>query len=99
MHEATLHKEVQSKLTELRTKHPELEKRLDEAFGYAVFPSVGRASTVVGVAAGDGEVFEHGKPIGFANVRQLTIGVQLGGQTFTELLIFNEEPAMKKFKS
>jgi hypothetical protein len=53
---------------------------------------------VLGVAHGKGEVYERGQPIGFATLSQLTIGVQLGGQTFSEVLLFDQPPALDAFK-
>ena len=99
MHEASLHQDVEATLNRLKIKHTGLDKRLQEAHGYAVFPAVGRASTVLGGAAGDGEVFEKGRSIGFANLRQLTVGVQLGGQTFSEILVFDSKEALEHFKT
>jgi hypothetical protein len=64
-----------------------------------VFPSVGRASVVLGGAYGKGQVFEQGQPIGFATISQMTIGVQVGGQTFTQLLLFDSKPALDEFRN
>ena len=61
---------------------------LKKAYGYAVFPSVGKAALVIGGAHGKGAVFERGKMIGYATMSQTTLGVQLGGSTFAEVLIF-----------
>jgi len=99
MHEdEVLHSEVSSTLTRLKSQHQELKKSLEKAYGYAVFPSVGRASVVVGGAPGKGEVYEQGEHIGNAKLRQLTVGVQVGGQTFSELLLFQSKESMKDFK-
>jgi lipid-binding SYLF domain-containing protein len=99
MHEASLHEEVTATLNRLRTRHRDLAGVLDKAYGFAVFPSVGRAAAVVGVAAGDGEVFEQCKPTGFASLHQITVGVQIGGQTFGEVLVFETKEALDHFKA
>ena len=99
MHEQSLHELVEATLNRWKLQHSDLDKRLNEAHGYAVFPAVGRASAVLGVSAGDGEVFEEGKPIGFANLRQITLGVQVGGETFGELLLFESKEALDQFKT
>ena len=85
-------------LTRLNSKHPELKKTLQQAHGFAVFPSMGRAGVVLGGAYGRGVVYEQGKPIGFASLSQMTIGVQVGGQTFSELIIFPKKPQLDQFK-
>jgi lipid-binding SYLF domain-containing protein len=97
--EKVIHAGAESTLTWLTTKDPGLKPLLDKAYGYAVFPAVGRASAVVGGARGHGEVFEHGKPIGFATLSQMTLGVQVGGQTLSEVILFNDKGAMDRFKS
>jgi hypothetical protein len=94
-----LHKEVVATLTRLEAKNPGLKESFQKAYGYAIFPSVGRAGLVVGGARGYGEVFERGKPIGFARVTQLTIGVHVGGQTFSEVVLFGSRASLRAFKS
>lgn len=94
-----LHAEVLAALKQLQQKHPEIKKILQESAGYAVVPEIGRASLVLGGAYGIGEVFEHDRVIGYAGIIELTIGVQVGGTTFHELVVFHDEGALKLFKS
>lgn len=98
MLEATIHEEAAAVLNRLQEKHKGLKEKLQKAYGYAVFPSVGRAGVVLGGAYGHGEVFEGGKPVGFATLSQITVGVQVGGQTFTEILTFGNKESFEKFK-
>jgi lipid-binding SYLF domain-containing protein len=98
MLETTIHKEAAAALNRLHSQHPELGQELENAHGYAVFPSVGRAGLVLGGAYGHGEVYEQGQPAGFATLSQITVGVQVGGQTFTEVVLFNEKEAFDEFK-
>jgi len=93
-----LHEEVVATLTRLKSKHPELKPALEKSVGYAIFPSMGRASAVLGGTYGRGEVYEGGKPIGFASLGQLTLGVQVGGQTFSEVVFFKSHDALDRFK-
>src|SRR5690606_17587327 len=90
--------EVSATLARLRVLHPELQKDLDKSPGYAVFPSVGRASAVLGVTFGRGILFEQGKPIGNTTVTAFTLGVQVGGQTFSEIVMFHDEAALEQIK-
>lgn len=99
MNERTIHADADAALARLQEKHPDLKDTLANSYGYVVFPSVGRASLVLGGAYGHGEVFERGTPIGFATVSQITIGIQVGGQTFSELLVFPKKESMDEFKS
>lgn len=94
----TIHAEAVATISRLQAKHPDLKKTLREAHGFAVFPAMGRASVVLGGAYGRGEVFERGKPIGIASLGQMTIGVQVGGQTYSELIIFPKKPDLDRFR-
>lgn len=78
---------------------PGLQKFFDTAAGYAVFPSVGKGAVGVGGAYGRGEVFEGGKPVGYATLTQASIGLALGGQKYTELIFFKNKAALDRFKS
>src|SRR5947209_18099627 len=94
----TLRDEVAATLRRLESKDPGLKQLLEDAYGYAVFPTVGKASLVVGGSYGKGAVFEKGKMAGYATISQMTLGVQLGGDTFTEVLVFESKQAMDRFK-
>ena len=85
-------------LAKLEKKDPGLKQLLKKAHAYAIFPSVGKAALVVGGAYGRGAVFEKGKMIGFATISQMTIGVQIGGDTFTEILVFHDKHQLDRFK-
>ncbi|NLG19543.1 MAG: hypothetical protein GX556_19650, partial [Fibrobacter sp.] len=98
MLEATIHEETAAAFIRLQEKHKDIKEKLQKAYGYAVFPSVGRAGVVLGGAYGQGEVFEGGKPVGFATMSQITVGVQVGGQTFTQILTFGNQKSFENFK-
>jgi len=82
----------------LEKKDPGLKRLLNKAYGYAVFPSVGKASLVVGGSYGKGAVFAKGKFIGYATIGQTTIGVQIGGDTFTEVIVFKDRKDFDNMK-
>src|SRR2546421_5434406 len=94
----TVHPQVQSTLRRLEDEQRGLRGFLGKARGYAVFPSVGKAALAIGVAFSKGEVFEERKLIGYAGIVQLTLGVQLGGETFTQIIAFESKPALERFK-
>lgn len=71
---------------------------LDSAKGYAVYPSVGKGGVGVGGAYGRGILYENGVATGFTDLSQATIGFQLGGQKYTEILVFNQQRALDRFK-
>src|SRR3954466_10528952 len=94
---STIEERAAATLKRLEQKDPGLKQFLKKAHGYAVFPSVGKAALVVGGAYGHGEVFEGGKHIGHATIGQTTLGVQVGGDTFSEVIAFENEQALDRF--
>ena len=94
----TLHGDAKAAVKRMADADPELRPLLDKAHGYAVFPSVGKAAAVVVGAFGMGEVFQGEHVVGYAAVAQLTVGVQLGGETFSQVVAFQSKPAMDRFK-
>ena len=72
-------------------------KFFDKAYGYAIFPSIGKAGIGVGGAYGKGKVFEGGKVVGDTSMTQATIGLQLGGQSFSQIIFFEDARALKEF--
>ena len=94
-----LHGATSAAFERLKERHPGFREQLAETYAYAVFPSVGKATAVVGAAFGKGEVFRAGKLIGYAALGQLTLGVQVGGQTFDEVILFRDKAALDRFKS
>ena len=71
----------------------------NDAHGYAVFPEIIKGAVGIGGAAGDGTVFERGTAIGSSSMTQVTIGLQLGGQTYSEVIFFEDKAALDNFKS
>jgi lipid-binding SYLF domain-containing protein len=65
--------------------------------GYAVFPTVGKGGIVVGGAYGKGHVYERGRVIGDVSMTKLSIGAQLGGQAFSEIIFFEDKRALDEF--
>jgi len=82
-----------------KSKDAHLEKFFKDAVGYAIFPSVGKGAFIVGGAAGTGCLYQGGAIIGQAKLAQVTIGLQLGGQEYAEVVFFQNEDAIDSFKS
>ena len=90
--------EVASAIANFKSSDAALAKWFDAAYGYAVFPSIGKGGLVVGGAAGDGRVFEKGAYIGDVHMTQATIGAQIGGESFSEVIFFETKAALDRFK-
>ena len=78
-------------------KAEESGKFFANAYGYAVFPTIGKAGIGVGGAYGKGRVYQRGRVIGETTMTQLSIGFQLGGQGYSQIVFFENAEALKKF--
>ena len=78
-------------------KMSSLQPYFKKARGYAVFPNVGKGGFGIGGARGKGEVFEKGNVIGSTSLTQLSIGFQLGGQTFSQIIFFKDKKSLDRF--
>jgi lipid-binding SYLF domain-containing protein len=70
----------------------------EKAYGYVIFPNVGKGGVGVGGAAGNGTVYENNNLIGMAKLSQVSIGLQAGGQAYREVIFFESKKAMDRFK-
>lgn len=84
---------------DFRNKDSTVQAELDKAAGYAILPDVGKGAAVVGGTYGTGDVYERGQRIGRVMLTEGTVGAQVGGQSFSELIIFKDQAALDKFKS
>jgi lipid-binding SYLF domain-containing protein len=71
----------------------------ENAYGYAVFPTIGKGGIGIGGAYGKGQVYRAGKITGTAKMFKATIGFQLGGQAFSEIIFFQDKRAYDEFTS
>ncbi|TMA56113.1 MAG: lipid-binding SYLF domain-containing protein [Deltaproteobacteria bacterium] len=86
-------------LQQMRTEDPALGALIQKGHGYSVFPQVDKGGLVVGGAYGRGVVYEQGQHIGYSDLTQGSVGVQAGGQSFSELLVFETKAALDRFKA
>ncbi|HXS23634.1 MAG TPA: YSC84-related protein [Gemmatimonadales bacterium] len=89
---------AQAVIAKFKQEKPELAKFFANAQGYAVYPSVGKGAIGIGGAHGNGFAYEHGKLIGKTSLTQVTIGLQLGGQAYSEIVFLEDKAAMDSFK-
>jgi len=76
-----------------------MAKLFTSSYGYAIFPNVGKGGVVVGGAAGAGAVYEQGKLVGGAELKQVSVGAQIGGQAYREVVFFENKAALDRFKA
>ncbi|MGB5265039.1 MAG: YSC84-related protein [Polyangiales bacterium] len=96
--DAQLAKDVRDALGRFQEKDHTFKASLEKLVGYAIFPEVAKGGFVLGGAGGRGEVYEGGKLVGHAHLSQGTIGAQIGGQKFAEIILFKTKSALNRFK-
>ncbi len=80
-------------------KSPAVKTFFKNAYGYAVFPNVGKGGIGIGGAYGKGRVYRRGKVTGTVSLFKASIGLQLGGQVFSEMIFFKDKRAYDDFTS
>lgn len=75
------------------------ENFFEQAYGYAVFPTVGKGGLVIGGAFGEGRVYAGGSYVGDTTMTQVTVGFQLGGQAYSQMIFFEDQHAYNQFTS
>lgn len=78
---------------------PAVTKFFKNSYGYAVFPTIGKAGFVVGGSYGKGQVYRDGKVTGKTSVMEGSIGFQLGGEAFSQIIFFQDKRAYDEFTS
>ena len=79
--------------------NPNVNKMFSTAYGYAIFPKITKGGLIVGGAGGHGLVFEGNTVIGESTLMQATVGAQIGGQQYSEFILFQNKAALDRFKN
>ncbi|MBL9149037.1 MAG: lipid-binding SYLF domain-containing protein [Phycisphaerae bacterium] len=95
----TMDQRANNTVSQFRAEDPSLSKFFDSAAGYAVFPRIATGAFIVGGSNGHGVLFEGGRIIGDVEVTGGSIGLQAGGQTFSQIIFFRTSQELNRFKS
>ena len=95
----TLDIDSDSTVKTMEVVDPSLKSFLDKSVAYVIFPSVGKGGAIVGGAYGRGIVYQAGMAVGYADLSQGSVGLQLGGETYAELIAFQTQDALSNFQS
>lgn len=95
-HAATVAK-VKETIATFKRKDPGINRFFRNSYAYAVFPTVGKGGIGIGGAYGSGRVYRHGKFVGTAKLTQVSIGFQLGGQAYSEIIFFQHKSSYRHF--
>ncbi len=96
---ALLHAEVENAIRAFKAEDPTLQTFFESSVAYAVFPSVGKGGLGIGGAYGKGELIENGQVVGYCDLSQATIGFQIGGQSYRQIIFFQTQDALQSFKA
>ena len=94
---ADLVKDSNKALSSMIEKTSKLQSFKDKSYGYAVFPKITKAGLGIGGAAGQGIVFESHAVVGSSKLKQASIGLQAGGQQYSEVIFFENKKAFEHF--
>ena len=78
---------------------PQVQPYFKNAYGYAVFPTVGKGGLGIGGAYGKGQVYRGGEVTGITKLMKVSIGFQAGGQAFSQIIFFQDKRAYDEFTS
>lgn len=88
---------VAQALIKAQEKDPSMAKWFETAYAYAVFPKVGKGGIGIGGAYGKGLVIYQDRTVGYTSLSQVSIGLQLGGQVYSEFIMFRDKTAFDHF--
>ena len=96
---ADIRMEADAALVRAKTTDPSMTRLCQDSYGRAVFPSVGKGAVGIGGAYGKGVLYQDDRMVGYCDLSQATIGLQLGAQTYTEILCFEDQKSFDRFKT
>ncbi|MDB2385215.1 lipid-binding SYLF domain-containing protein [Polaribacter sp.] len=82
----------------LLAKDAGIQEFFNGAAGYAIFPNVGKGGLIIGGASGNGVLYENGTAMGMTSLKKVNVGLQAGGQAIIEIIFFQTNSALQKFK-
>jgi len=90
--------EATDALTQMAAADPGVDSLIRRGHGYALFPEVVKGGLVLGGGYGRGVVYEQGQHIGYASLAQASFGLQVGGHSYRELIVFESKAALDRFR-
>ncbi|MCL2639474.1 MAG: hypothetical protein FWD53_01380 [Phycisphaerales bacterium] len=93
-----LRSRVEAIIADFKAEDPTIQRFFQGAEAYVVFPEIVAGALIFGGAHGNGEVYQNGQFIGYADVSQGSFGLQAGGQKYAEIIFFQNEGSLVDFK-
>jgi hypothetical protein len=95
----TVHGDVYSDAADIFRGTDAAAPYFERSYGYAIFPTVGKGGFILAGGYGKGRVFVAGDPVGDTTLTQASIGFQIGGQAYTQIIFFEDERAFREFSA
>lgn len=92
-------KDAEKAIKTFKTSDKGLEAFFSNSSGYVIFPNVGEGALVIGAASGNGVLYENGVATGMASMKKLDIGMQAGGEAYSQVIFFETEDTLNEFKA
>ena len=90
--------EATDALAQMVVADPGVDSLIKRGYGYALFPEVVKGGLVLGAGYGRGVVYEQGQHVGYASLAQASFGLQVGGHSYRELVVFENKAALDRFR-
>lgn len=94
-----LEKEAKEELQIMLKRSPKLKIFYEDAYAYVVFPTITKGAIGIGGAGGKGVAYQNHKVVGTSSLKQATIGLQAGGQQYSEVIFFENKASFNHFKN
>lgn len=91
-------KGVDDTIALFKQKDSTIEELFSRSAGYVVLPTIGEGAFIVGGGHGSGEAFEAGNYVGRVTVNEVTVGAQIGGQSYSQVVFFETPVDFKRLK-
>jgi len=85
-------------LSDWNRQAPGIQSFAWAGYGYVMFPGIGKGGVGIGAGYGRGVVYEQTRHVGFADISQGSLGFLIGGQSYQELIVFDDRAALERFK-
>ena len=70
-----------------------------KAKGTLVFPEITKAGIGIGGSYGEGVLFVGGQPVGYYSISSGSLGLTLGAQSFSQVIMFMTPEALQSFRN
>ena len=88
---------AQAAIESMSEQDSTLEGAINDAYAYAVFPTISTGAFIVGGAGGDGVLFQGGQAVAYVELGQGTIGAQIGGGVYSEIVLLKNQSTFESF--